>query len=209
MKTDVSIMPIQSSYKIGDRTIGATVLHDEPLVMQFNEVLSDDECQALIVSASTRMSRSKLASKDISNIRTSSGMFFNEQESPLIAEIERRIASLMHIPLSHAEGLQVLRYEQEQQFKEHYDFFAENNAASRNNRISTLIVYLNDVEEGGETNFPNLGLSIKPIKGSAIYFEYFYYDQAINEKTLHSGQPVIRGEKWVVTQWMRKQSIRE
>ena len=78
-----------------------------------------------------------------------------------------------------------------------------------NNRISTLIMYLNDVEEGGETIFPSLNLSIKPQKGMAVYFEYFYNDQAVNELTLHGGSPVIKGEKWVATQWMRKKNYRE
>lgn len=189
--------------------ITATVLHEEPLVLKFDQVLNDEECQMFIDSAAWRLTKSKLVNKEESQIRTSSGMFFNENESPLITEIENRIASLMHVPISHAEGLQVLHYEPGQEFKEHYDFFGTDSTLSRNNRISTLIIYLNDVEEGGETTLPKLGITVKPVKGSAIYFEYFYNNQELNELTLHSGEPVVRGEKWVTTQWMRKQRIRE
>ncbi|MFC7679078.1 2OG-Fe(II) oxygenase [Paenibacillus sp. GCM10028914] len=209
MITEVSILPIQSVYSIDNHIITATVLHEEPLIMKFDHVLSDEECQIFINSAASRLKQSKLANKEISEIRTSSGMFFEENESPLITLVENRISSLMHVPVAHAEGLQVLHYEPGQEFKEHYDFFGINSPSSHNNRISTLIIYLNDVEEGGETTLPRLGITVKPVKGSAVYFEYFYNNQALNELTLHSGEPVIRGEKWVATQWMRKQRFRE
>lgn len=209
MTTEVSILPIQSVYSIDNRTITAEVLHEEPLIVKFLNVLSDEECQNLIDCASSRLERSKLAKKEISSIRTSSGMFFEENENPLISEIEKRISSLMHLPIEHAEGLQVLHYEPGQEFKAHFDFFGPNHPSSSNNRISTLVVYLNDVEEGGVTTFPNLGIVNVPKKGTAVYFEYFYNDQKLNELTLHSGEPVIQGEKWVATQWMRKKQFRE
>lgn len=209
MTTEVSILPIQSVYSIDNRTITAEVLHEEPLIVKFLNVLSDEECQNLIDCASSRLERSKLAKKEISSIRTSSGMFFEENENSLISEIEKRISSLMHLPIEHAEGLQVLHYEPGQEFKPHFDFFGPNHPSSSNNRISTLVVYLNDVEEGGVTTFPNLGIVNVPKKGTAVYFEYFYNNQKLNELTLHSGEPVIQGEKWVATQWMRKKQIRE
>ncbi|GIP28611.1 2OG-Fe(II) oxygenase [Paenibacillus sp. J23TS9] len=209
MISEVSILSIQSVYSIDNHIITATVLNEEPLIMKFDHVLSDEECQALIESAASRLEKSKLANKEVSQIRTSEGMFFDKNESLFITIIEDRISSLMQVPIAHAEGLQVLHYEPGQEFKEHYDFFGPNTPSSQNNRISTLIMYLNDVEEGGETRLPNLGITVKPVKGSAVYFEYFYNNQTLNELTLHSGEPVIRGEKWVATQWMRKQRIRE
>ncbi|AJS60848.1 2OG-Fe(II) oxygenase [Paenibacillus sp. IHBB 10380] len=209
MISEVSILPIQSVYSIDNHIITATVLNEEPLIMKFDHVLSDEECQALIESAASRLEQSKLVNKEVSQIRTSKGMFFDKNESLLINIIENRISSLMQVPIAHAEGLQVLHYEPGQEYKEHYDFFGPNNPSSHNNRISTLVIYLNDVEEGGETTLPNLGITVKPVKGSAVYFEYFYNNQTLNELTLHSGEPVIRGEKWVATQWMRKQRIRE
>lgn len=208
MLLEVSILPIQSTYSIDSRMITTEVLHEEPLIVKFNNVLNDAECEALIKCSSSRLERSKLAKKEVSQIRTSSGMFFDENESPLISTIEKRIASLMHLPLAHAEGLQVLHYAPGQEFKAHFDYFAQHHPSSQNNRISTLVVYLNDVEEGGETTFPNLGIVNTPSKGSAVYFEYFYNDPQINEQTLHCGEPVTRGEKWVATQWMRKKQIR-
>jgi prolyl 4-hydroxylase len=69
-------------------------------------------------------------------------------------------------------------------------------------------MYLNDVEEGGETTFPLLDITIFPNKGMAVYFEYFYSNHELNDFTLHAGTPVIKGEKWVATMWMRRQSYR-
>ena len=79
----------------------------------------------------------------------------------------------MNVPVAHGEGLHILNYEVDQQYKAHYDYFAEHSRSAANNRISTLVMYLNDVEEGGETYFPKLNLSVHPRKGMAVYFEYF------------------------------------
>lgn len=67
-----------------------------------------------------------------------------------------------------------------------------------------MIVYLNDVEEGGETVFPTLGLSVVPRRGCGLYFEYTNSQRQVDQKTLHAGAPIVRGEKWVLTKWMRE-----
>jgi prolyl 4-hydroxylase len=208
MSEEKSILPVQSFYSLQDRTVAAAVLNEEPLIMRMEGVLTDEECRQLIESAAPRLKESRLVNRVVSEIRTSRGMFFEEEENPFIRRIERRIAELMNVPVEHAEGLQVLHYGQGQEYRAHHDFFAPHTAAARNNRISTLVIYLNDVEEGGETVFPLLNLAVKPKRGSAVYFEYFYRNQSLNERTLHASAPVVRGEKWVATQWMRRQRVR-
>jgi prolyl 4-hydroxylase len=209
MSEEMSILPVQSFYSLDDGVFEGTVLYREPLIMRFERLLTDDECRQLIETAAPRLRESRLVNKVVSEVRTSRGMFFEEEESPFIRRIERRVSQLMNVPIEHAEGLQVLHYGPGQEYKAHHDFFAPGSPAARNNRISTLILYLNDVEEGGETVFPLLGIAVKPKRGSALYFEYFYRDPALNDLTLHSSVPVVRGEKWVATQWMRRQRIRE
>ncbi|KGX90421.1 2OG-Fe(II) oxygenase [Pontibacillus marinus] len=188
-----------------DKVIDVVSKYEDPLVVILDNVATHEECNTLIAQARDRLSRSKIGqTKETSQERTSSGMFFEENENDLINRIEKRLSDVMCIPIDHAEGLQILHYKPGQEYKPHYDYFKQ----SENNRISTLILYLNDVEEGGETLFPNLNLAVSPKKGMAVYFEYFYSNSKLNELTLHSGNPVVKGEKWVATQWMRRKKVR-
>ncbi|WP_409294134.1 2OG-Fe(II) oxygenase [Peribacillus sp. SCS-26] len=192
-----------------DREIHILTRIEEPLVVVLGNVLSYEECDELIQLSIARIQRSKIgADRNINEIRTSSGMFFEQNENDTIYKIEKRISSIMGIPIENSDGIQILNYKPGQEYRPHYDFFSSTSKAAQNNRISTLVIYLNDVEEGGETFFPNLNFSVTPQKGLAVYFEYFYQDQSLNELTLHGGAPVIQGEKWVATQWMRRQKFR-
>ena len=194
-----------------DREVGIVTKVEEPLIVVLGNVLSNEECDELIrlAKAKDNMQRSKIgATREVNELRTSSSMFLEESENEIVARVEKRISSIMNIPIEHGEGLQILKYAPGQEYKAHYDFFSSTSKAANNNRISTLVMYLNDVEQGGETFFPKLNFSVSPQKGTAVYFEYFYTDQKMNELTLHGGAPVITGEKWVATQWMRKQKVR-
>lgn len=196
---------------VDDRKINIVTKFEEPLIVVLDKVLSNQECDQLIEFSKDKLKRSKISSSgegEVNEIRTSSSMFFQESENDILEKLEKRISDIMCIPIEHAEGIQILKYTPGQEYKAHFDFFNSASKAAKNNRISTLVIYLNDVEEGGETYFPKLNLSISPKKGSAVYFEYFYNNEDLNELTLHGGAPVIKGEKWVATQWMRKQKIR-
>lgn len=192
-----------------DREIKIIARLEEPLIVILGNVLSDEECDELINLSKDNMQRSKIGSShEVNEMRTSSGMFFQGNESDIIQKVEKRLSSIMNIPIEHGDGLHILKYTPGQEYKAHFDFFAPTSPAAKNNRISTLVLYLNDVEQGGETFFPKLNFSVSPQKGMAVYFEYFYNDKTINELTLHGGAPVIRGEKWIATQWMRRQKLR-
>ncbi|KOS68212.1 2OG-Fe(II) oxygenase [Lysinibacillus contaminans] len=194
---------------ITDREIDIITRLEEPLIVILGNVLSNEECDELISLSKDKMQRSKIgATREVNELRTSSSMFFEESENELVARVEKRISSIMNIPIEHGEGIQILQYTPGQEYKAHYDFFSSTSKIANNNRISTLVMYLNDVEQGGETFFSKLNLSVSPQKGMAVYFEYFYTDENLNELTLHGGAPVITGEKWVATQWMRKQRVR-
>lgn len=194
---------------ITDREIDIVTRLEEPLIVVLGNVLSNEECDELIRMSMDKMKRSKIGmTREENELRTSSSMFIEESENDTVARVEKRISAIMNIPIEHGEGLQILQYTPGQQYKAHYDFFSSSSKMVNNNRISTLVMYLNDVKQGGETFFPKLNLSVTPKKGMAVYFEYFYNDQALNDLTLHGGAPVITGEKWVATQWMRKQRIR-
>ncbi|UNJ81287.1 peptidyl prolyl 4-hydroxylase, alpha subunit-like protein (plasmid) [Metabacillus dongyingensis] len=197
---------IGNKIKTEDREINIIARIEEPLIVILGNVLSNEECEELIRLSKDKMHRSKIGvTREVDEIRTSSSMFFQENENNIITKIEKRISSIMNIPTEHGDGIQILKYTPGQEYKAHFDFFASTSKAAKNNRISTIVMYLNDVEDGGETFFPKLNFSVSPQKGMAVYFEYFYNDKNINELTLHGGAPVITGEKWVATQWMRRQ----
>ncbi|WP_233505281.1 2OG-Fe(II) oxygenase [Sporosarcina sp. BI001-red] len=191
-----------------DREIDIVAKIEEPLIVVLGNMLSDEECDELIRLSTDKMKRSKIGTvREENELRTSSSMFIEESENLIVARIEKRIEAVMNIPIEHGEGLQILQYKPGQEYRAHHDFFSSTSKVT-NNRISTLIMYLNDVEQGGETFFPHLNFSVSPKKGMAVYFEYFYNDPTLNDITLHGGAPVEIGEKWVATQWMRKQRIR-
>ena len=194
--------------KTEDREINIIARFEEPLVVVLGPVLDDEECEELIQLSKDLLQRSKIGStKEVSDIRTSSGAFLTDVKNNILTRVEKRVSAIMGIPIEHGEGLHILNYRPGQEYKEHLDYFAPTSKAAKNNRISTLVLYLNDVEEGGTTFFPKLNLTVCPQKGMAVYFEYFYNDPILNELTLHAGAPVVKGEKWIATQWMRRQKV--
>jgi prolyl 4-hydroxylase len=188
---------------------------ERPLVAVLEGVLSHAECDALIAAARPRLAPSTIVDPQsgeqvISPERSSLGMFFRLAETPLLAAIDARVSALMQMPLENGEGLQVLHYTPGAQSSPHFDFLMPQNAANQasiarsGQRVSTMVIYLNDVATGGETVFPEIGLSVVPRKGNAVYFEYCDEHGRLDGKTLHAAAEVLRGEKWVATKWMRQ-----
>lgn len=190
-----------------DREIAIIAKIEDPKVVVLGNVVSQAECEELIDLSKDRMNRSKIGSQhEVNDMRTSSSTFLPEDD--VTTRIEKRIAQIMNVPVEHGEGLHILNYKPGQEYKAHYDYFRSKAKATNNPRISTLVLYLNDVEEGGETYFPNMNLSVSPHQGMAVYFEYFYSDPVSNERTLHGGSPVTVGEKWAATMWVRRKQYR-
>jgi prolyl 4-hydroxylase len=140
-------------------------------------------------------------------------MFFELCENPFVSKLDRRIAQLMNCPLENGEGLQVLRYGPGGHSSPHFDFLVPSNATNvaslqrSGQRISSLVIYLSDVERGGETVFPEAGLSVAARKGNAVYFEYSNSRGQVDHRSLHAGAPVLSGEKWAMTKWMRARAF--
>lgn len=200
---------------IDGRTIHVALSVESPALRVLNDLLSHDECDALIEEAKPRLQRAMTV--DISGKhqvdarRTSEGMFFGIGESPLIKRIEKRIATLLSIPVDHGEGLQVLHYLPGQQYEPHHDWFDPEQpgfaaiTAKGGQRIASLVMYLNTPEAGGGTAFPEIGLTVTAWRGSAVYFAYDTGDTA----SLHAGLPVSKGEKWIATKWLRERPFQK
>jgi len=184
-----------------------------PRVVLFGRLLTDQECDGLMAQAAPRLARSETVDtatgdSEVHAARTSDGMFFERGETPLIDRIERRIAALVNWPLERGEGLQILRYGPGAQYKPHNDYFDPEQPGTPRilerggQRVGTLVMYLNTPERGGATVFPDAGLEVAPVRGSAVFFSYDRPHPVT--KTLHGGAPVLAGEKWVATKWLRQ-----
>ncbi|CAM0943384.1 unnamed protein product [Alopecurus aequalis] len=199
----------------------------EPRAFVYHNFLSKEECEYLIGLAKPRMVKSTVVdsttgkSKD-SRVRTSSGMFLQRGRDKVIRAIERRIADYTFIPAENGEGLQVLHYEVGQKYEPHFDYFLDEfNTKNGGQRMATILMYLSDVEEGGETIFPDAnvnsssllwhnelsecakrGLAVKPKMGDALLFWSMKPDATLDPLSLHGGCPVIKGNKWSSTKWL-------
>uniref|UniRef100_A0ACD5Z468 Uncharacterized protein n=2 Tax=Avena sativa TaxID=4498 RepID=A0ACD5Z468_AVESA len=199
----------------------------EPRAFVYHNFLSKEECEYLIGLAKPRMVKSTVVdsttgkSKD-SRVRTSSGMFLQRGRDKVIRAIERRIADYTFIPAENGEGLQVLHYEVGQKYEPHFDYFLDEfNTKNGGQRMATILMYLSDVEEGGETIFPDAnvnssslawhnelsecakrGLAVKPKMGDALLFWSMRPDATLDPLSLHGGCPVIKGNKWSSTKWL-------
>jgi len=198
-----------------DRIVPVLLRTAQPVLAVLGNVLSADECAQLIELARPRLQPSTIVNPySGENVvvpeRTSFGMFFRLQENAFIARLDARVSMLMNLPLENGEGFQVLRYPTGAETTPHFDFLQPTNEANRasiarsGQRVSTLIAYLNDVDGGGETAFPKLGLTVTPQRGNAVYFEYTNSRSQVDHASLHAGNRVLRGEKWVATKWMRQ-----
>ena len=201
----------------GDRTVNVLLAMAQPRIVVFGNLLSPEECDALIAAAEPRMARSltvatKTGGEEINADRTSDGMFFQRGQSPLIQRIEERIARLLQWPIENGEGLQVLHYRPGAEYKPHYDYFdpAEPGTPSiiqrGGQRVGTLVMYLNTPEKGGGTTFPDVHLEVAPQRGNAVFFSYERPHPST--RTLHGGAPVIAGEKWIATKWLREREFK-
>ncbi|MDF0605516.1 2OG-Fe(II) oxygenase [Neisseriaceae bacterium TC5R-5] len=203
---------------VGDRLVGVSLRCDKPQIMVFDNVLSDEECDEVIARSRHKLQRSVGVDEEtgenlIGDFRTSEGTHFKFCEDSFITRLENRVAKLMALPIEHGEAFQVLRYGVGAEYVPHFDHFPEDKPGSAKlveeggQRSSTMVIYLNDVEAGGSTSFPELGLNVLPRKGSAVYFRYLNSLRQIDLLTLHGGSPVVAGEKWVMTKWMHERAF--
>lgn len=201
---------------VGDRAVHVLMALEHPRIVLFGNLLSADECDAIVAAAHPQMARSRTVetrtgSEEINADRTSQGMFFVRGQTPEVARLEARLAKLLQWPLENGEGLQVLHYGPGAEYKPHHDYFdpAEPGTATivrrGGQRVGTIVIYLNDPEEGGGTSFPEARLRIQPRKGNAVFFSYA--QPQAHTLTLHGGDPVLRGEKWIATKWLREREF--
>jgi len=211
---DLSASPLYID--AGDRHVQVLQTMRHPRVIVFGDLLSDEECESLIDAARKRLARSltvetQTGGEALNVDRTSDGMFFERGENATVARLEQRIAALLRWPLEFGEGLQILRYSPGAQYRPHYDYFDPGEPGTPTilrrggQRVATLVMYLQEPEQGGATTFPDVGLEVAPKRGTGVFFSYDRPDPST--RTLHGGAPVLVGEKWVATKWLREREF--
>jgi prolyl 4-hydroxylase len=202
-----------------DRAVHVLLALQTPRVVLLGNVLSNEECDALIAYGDQRLERSPVVDdgdgKDLVHThRTSRGAMLQRSETELIARIEARLAALTSWPAERGEGLQMLRYEKGNEYRPHYDWFDPALPGPRKHlerggqRLATVILYLSDVEQGGGTTLPNIGLQIQPRKGNAVFFANTDTYHHPDKQSLHAGEPVATGVKYIATKWLRQREYK-
>ena len=200
----------------------------EPRIFHIENLLSDAEAEHLVRLAVPHVARSQVGSTGLpgdasySPVRTSRNTWLPRAASAATEHIWRRFGDVLGVdekaltPRSNAEDLQVVHYLPGQKYDAHHDWGTDDDGDA--SRVLTLLLYLNDVEAGGQTAFPRAkrsddyddgadalpeeGLLLRPRKGSAALFYNLLEDGNPDNLTLHAALPVIKGEKWLANLWV-------
>lgn len=192
-------------------------------VQEFENLLTPEECDQLIAYSKTKnMTESDVLSYGSStgttinkDTRSSKTAWLKDNEHPLVMKIAMLSEKLTGLPRDTQEELQVAYYTPGGKFVDHYDACVEeskdycdkmNHYAGQ--RRSTLLIYLNDSFKGGETVFPKINKTIVPKKGKGILFWNTTPDEVIIDDSMHRGNKVEAGEKWICTKWSHVKTYR-
>lgn len=131
----------------------------------------------------------------------------------IIKTIYKRIAKATRIPEQNGESMQILYYGVGAEYQPHFDYFDPSTPGGLahfnrgGQRVATFLVYLNTPEKGGETVFPRAHIEITPEKGKALLFYNVDSEGMPDPWSFHGGAPVISGEKWLLSRWLREREF--
>lgn len=190
---------------------GLRMVHAHPPVFIVENFLTPHECDFLIHSAQDSWSPAPVVGRgagEVSPSRTSSTCYLAREDLP---DYLRKVSLLTGKPIEHCELPQVGQYLPNQQYLQHFDAFDLSNedgcrfAANGGQRTVTVLVYLNDVAQGGQTTFPALNLEVQPRKGMALVFFPATVDGLLDKMALHAALPAAEGHvKYVSQVWIRQ-----
>jgi len=191
-----------------------TMYAADPMVYVVHNFVSDLECKEFIDLSANHLEVATVntAEGQVSHKnRTNRFAWLQHNASDLLHEVSKRFSILVQMPIRNAEQFQVVHYGPGAEYKPHFDSFDENSESGKQawepggQRMITALLYLNDVEAGGATHFPELGVSIDPKKGDVLVFHNCLPESTIiHPRSLHAGMPVESGEKWAANLWFRE-----
>jgi prolyl 4-hydroxylase len=182
-----------------------------------DDFLNEEECQHIIELMQHDLRPSTITDENQPDkyFRTINTFDFINSNDPLAAEIDIRISRMLGINPSFSEAIQGQIYDVGEEFKAHTDWFTpgtdefQQHAGQRGQRSWTFMIYLNDVEAGGETEFVEIGETITPKAGKAVFWNNLHPDGQPNQDTMHHALPVKKGSKAVITKWFRANGMGE
>lgn len=201
-------------------TYNNEVLNKIPLVYTIDNFIDDNQCDHIIKISEDNLEPALIASEGKGTAikgRTGLSCWIRHNKDNILKEVCEKISKLVEIPLKNAECVQVIYYDKNQEYRKHFDAFDKSTAKGfkhtkwGGNRVVTCMVYLNNVESGGSTSFPNLDLEVKPKKGKLLVFyncENEKYEKP-HKNSLHAGSPVLEGEKYAFTLWFREKDVKK
>lgn len=189
--------------------------HTENIYFEIPQFLSHEECDDIIQTAIPILQKSLVVTDDgignkVGDFRSSEQAWLPHStslhnNSSAIENIINRVQDITHLPFTNFEQLQVVRYKKDGKYDPHYDSCDISDGVCKefNPRRWTILIYLNDNFKCGETRFPHLLKSVKPVKGKALVFQVSDDNGHLFKNALHGGDPICEGEKWIATQWVR------
>jgi prolyl 4-hydroxylase len=185
-------------------------IHTDPEVLFLTGFVSEAEARGLMLAANGHFDRSSTVCATPGGCphaeRSSSSAGI--PESALTRALQERGRIFSGAPT--AEPIQVVRYGPEQEYRPHHDAFDESVGGQQARRMhgggqreATILIYLRCPEEGGETVFPELGLSVAPVPQAALFWRNTHRDGSVDRRLLHGGAPVRRGAKYAANLWLR------
>ena len=177
--------------------------------------INEEQANRIKALAEPEFSESTIVSGSDTNIRKSQTAWLSKEE-PIVKEIIKQVCALAKMPFSHAEKMQVVKYEPDGYYNEHYDAACDDRKEcvefeqNGGQRKITMLIYLNDDFDGGETHFPTLKHTYKPQKFGGVLFYSLQNDgNQCHPKALHAGIPVKNGNKYVCNVWLREKPYRD
>jgi prolyl 4-hydroxylase len=194
------------------------VVHENPRLCAYANFLPPPLCAHLVDRALPMLSAAKVYDARAGGLksdamRTNRTAPFSLIDTDVVMHLVRaRIAKAAGVDSVQLEPLEVLHYAPGERYRPHVDFFhpaLPSFAAEMRNkgqRVKTCLVYLNDDYDGGETEFPKINVKFRGRAGEALVFDNVQANGSGNMNTLHEGLPPTRGEKWLLSQWIRNKA---
>ncbi len=194
------------------------VLSKEPYIVKIRRFLNTEEIDSLLALAEGKFERSTIVVSDEmieSNSRTSETAFITDNghydtyDKPIERVLEK-VSYLAGCKRNQIEAIMVVKYTEGKEYDEHWDFFEPGHTdtmGDEGNRVSTFFCYLTSLDkgEGGETEFPRIGIKARPSKGTAIFWWNMKPSGKLIRDTLHQGNPVLgKTVKYGCNIWVRK-----